>query len=140
VLPARRLGEVRLLSPRLIAYVTRSHTGERGDDAMGRHSMHRGWGPHVRVRARRSAARQIGAPRPSGMAAPGLVFLGDPTSGVSFTYSPTFMAPGIRWHTDASTGWPPHPTPRSIDHRTSRWRRASILFVRWMCCRRAPMS
>ena len=42
-----RLGDVRLLSPRLIAYVTRSHTGERGDDAMGGIPMHRGLGPHV---------------------------------------------------------------------------------------------
>ena len=43
-----RLGEVRLLSPRLVSYVTRSHTGERGDDAMGGIPMHRGLGPHVR--------------------------------------------------------------------------------------------
>src|SRR5262249_56937354 len=30
-----RLGDVRLLSPRLISFVTRSPTGERGDGAMG---------------------------------------------------------------------------------------------------------
>ena len=29
-----RLGDVRMFSPRLISYVTRNHTGERGDDAM----------------------------------------------------------------------------------------------------------
>src|SRR6201997_729240 len=43
-----RLGNVRLLSPRLVSYVTRSHTGERGDDAMDGTPMNRGLGPHVR--------------------------------------------------------------------------------------------
>ena len=43
-----RLGNVRLFSPRLVAYVSRNHTGERGDDQMNGIPMHRGLGPHVR--------------------------------------------------------------------------------------------
>ena len=43
-----RLDNVRLFSPRLIAYVSRSHTGESPDHAMTGIPMHRGLGPHVR--------------------------------------------------------------------------------------------
>ena len=43
-----RLNNVRLFSPRLIAYVSRSHTGESPDHAMTGIPMHRGLGPHVR--------------------------------------------------------------------------------------------
>ncbi len=41
------LNGVRLLSPRLVEYVTRNYTGERVDGYMGM-PMHRGLGPHVR--------------------------------------------------------------------------------------------
>src|SRR6202044_1987945 len=48
LLGKRRLGVVRVVPPRMIAYVTRSHTGELPDAAMGGIPMHRGLGPHVR--------------------------------------------------------------------------------------------
>ena len=58
-----RLGTVRLFSPRLIAYVTRNHTGERGDEQMGGIPMHRGLGPHVRGESDRiRGLGTIGAP------------------------------------------------------------------------------
>src|SRR5437588_12078311 len=57
-----RLGDVRLLSPRLVSHVSRSHTGERGDDAMGGIPMHRRPGPHVR--GGRHRIRRLGTIRP----------------------------------------------------------------------------
>ncbi len=59
-----RLGEVRMFSPRLVSYVTRNHTGERGDDADGRHpdasraraACARRQRPHPRPRRDRRAA------------------------------------------------------------------------------------
>ena len=81
-----RLGDVRLLSPRLVSYVSRSHTGERGDDAMGGIPMHRGLGT-------------IGAPETFGLGGAGTSYSwADPTSGVSFTYITNFMSPDP-WHT-----------------------------------------
>ena len=47
----------RVLSPRMIQYVTRNFTGERPDDGMGGIAMHRGLGPH-------SARHQRSDPRP----------------------------------------------------------------------------
>ena len=47
-----RLGDVRLFSPRLIAYVSRNHTGERGDEQMNGIPMHRGLGPACAWRER----------------------------------------------------------------------------------------
>ena len=95
-----RLGDVRLLSPRLIAYVTRSHTGERGDDAMGGIPMHRGLGPHVRGESDRiRGLGTIGAPETFGHGGAGTSYSwADPTSGVSFTYITNFMSPDP-WHT-----------------------------------------
>ena len=43
-----RLGEARVLSPRMVEFVTRNFTGERPDEAMAGVPMHRGLGPHVR--------------------------------------------------------------------------------------------
>src|SRR3984957_20517433 len=43
-----RLGNVRLFSPRLIAYVSRQHNGAHGEEQMNGIPMHRGLGPHVR--------------------------------------------------------------------------------------------
>ena len=58
-----RLGNVRLFSPRLIAYVSRNHTGERGDEQMNGIPMHRGLGPHVRGESDRiRGLGTIGAP------------------------------------------------------------------------------
>jgi CubicO group peptidase (beta-lactamase class C family) len=95
-----RLGSVRLLSPRLVAYVTRSHTGERGDDAMGGIPMHRGLGPHVRGDSDRiRGLGTIGAPETFGHGGAGTSYSwADPTSGVSFAYITNFMAPDP-WHT-----------------------------------------
>jgi len=95
-----RLGDVRLLSPRLIAYVTRSHTGERGDDAMGGIPMHRGLGPHVRGESDRiRGLGTIGAPETFGHGGAGTSYSwADPTSGVSFTYITNGMSPDP-WHT-----------------------------------------
>jgi CubicO group peptidase (beta-lactamase class C family) len=95
-----RLGDVRLLSPRLITYVTRSHTGERGDDAMGGIPMHRGLGPHVRGESDRiRGLGTIGAPETFGHGGAGTSYSwADPTSGVSFTYITNFMSPDP-WHT-----------------------------------------
>ena len=95
-----RLGNVRLLSPRLISYVTRSHTGDRGDDAMGGIPMHRGLGPHVRGDSDRiRGLGTIGAPETFGHGGAGTSYSwADPTSGVSFTYITNFMSPDP-WHT-----------------------------------------
>ena len=94
-----RLGEVRLLSPRLVSYVTRSHTGERGDDAMGGIPMHRGLGPHVRGDSDRiRGLGTIGAPETFGHGGAGTSYSwADPTSGVSFTYITNFVSPDP-WH------------------------------------------
>lgn len=95
-----RLGDVRLLSPRLIAYVARSHTGERGDDAMGGIPMHRGLGPHVRGDSDRiRGLGTIAAPETFGHGGAGTSYSwADPTSGVSFSYITNFMA-ADPWHT-----------------------------------------
>ena len=73
-----RLGNVRLFSPRLIAYVSRSHTGERGDEQMNGIPMHRGLGPHVRGESDRiRGLGTIGAPVTFGHGGVGhVVFLG----------------------------------------------------------------
>ena len=72
------LGGVRLLSPRLVAYVTRNHTGELGDAAMAGIPMHRGLGPHVRGESDRiRGLGTIGAPQTFGHGGAGnVVFVG----------------------------------------------------------------
>ncbi len=94
-----RLGGVRLFSPRLVAYVTRNHTDERGDAHMGGIAMHRGLGPHVRGQS--EAIRglgTIGAPSVFGHGGVGSSYSwADPTSGVSFTYLTNYVAPDP-WH------------------------------------------
>ncbi len=94
-----RLGNVRLLSPRLVAYVTRSHTGDRGDDAMGGVPMHRGLGPHVRGDSDRiRGLGTIGAPETFGHGGAGTSYSwADPTSGVSFTYVTNYVV-ADPWH------------------------------------------
>ena len=94
-----RLGNVRLLSPRLVSYVSRSHTGERGDDAMNGIPMHRGLGPHVRGDSDRiRGLGTIGAPETFGHGGAGTSYSwADPTSGVSFTYITNFAVPDP-WH------------------------------------------
>ena len=90
-----RLGEVRMFSPRLVSYVTRSHTGELGDDAMGGIPMHRGLGPHVRGDSDRiRGLGAIAARETFGHGGAGTSYSwADPTSGVSFTYLTNFVQP-----------------------------------------------
>src|SRR5260370_35344937 len=88
------LGNVRLLSPRLVSYVTRSHTGDRGDDAMGGIPMHRGLGPLVRGDSDRiRALGAIGAPETFGHGGAGTSYSwAHPPSGVSFHYITDYMS------------------------------------------------
>jgi CubicO group peptidase (beta-lactamase class C family) len=94
-----RLGNVRMFSPRLVSYVTRSHTGELPDAAMGGIPMHRGLGPHVRGESDRiRGLGTIGAPTTFGHGGAGTSYSwADPTSGVSFTYISNFVSPDP-WH------------------------------------------
>lgn len=94
-----RLGDVRLFSPRLIAYVARNHTGEMPDAAMTDIPMHRGLGPHVRGDSSRiRGLGTIGAPATFGHGGVGSSYSwADPTSGVSFTYLTNFVSPDP-WH------------------------------------------
>ena len=94
-----RLGEVRLFSPRLIAYVSRNHTGEMGDAQMNEIPMHRGLGPHVRGESDRiRGLGTIAAPETFGHGGVGSSYSWcDPTSGVSFTYLTNFVQPDP-WH------------------------------------------
>jgi CubicO group peptidase (beta-lactamase class C family) len=94
-----RLGNVRLFSPRLLAYVSRNHTGERPDYAMTEIPMHRGLGPHVRGESDRiRGLGTIGAPVTFGHGGVGSSYSwADPSSGVSFTYLTNFVSPDP-WH------------------------------------------
>lgn len=97
---AGRLAGVRLLSPRLLAYVARNHTGESPDLAMGSIPMHRGLGPHVRGESDRiRGLGTIGTPETFGHGGVGSSYSWvDPTSGVSFTYLTNQVIPEP-WHT-----------------------------------------
>lgn len=97
---AGRLGGVRLLSPRLLAYVARNHTGESPDLNMGGIPMHRGLGPHVRGESdRMRGLGTIGAPQTFGHGGVGSSYSwADPTAGVSFTYLTNQVIPEP-WHT-----------------------------------------
>ncbi len=94
-----RLNGVRLFSSRLIAYVSRNHTGESPDHAMGGIPMHRGLGPHVRGDS--DSIRGLGtiaAPVTFGHGGVGSSYSwADPSSGVSFTYLTNFVSPDP-WH------------------------------------------
>jgi CubicO group peptidase (beta-lactamase class C family) len=94
-----RLNDVRLFSPRLMAYVARNHTGESPDHAMTGIPMHRGLGPHVRGESDRiRGLGTIGAPETFGHGGVGSSYSwADPTSGVSFTYLTNFVSPDP-WH------------------------------------------
>ncbi|MEO8716129.1 MAG: serine hydrolase domain-containing protein, partial [Acetobacteraceae bacterium] len=94
-----RLGHARVLSPRLIAYVTRNHTGETPDAQMDGIPMHRGLGPHVRgLSDRIRGLGTIGAPDTFGHGGVGSSYSwADPASGVSFSYLTNFVAPEP-WH------------------------------------------
>jgi CubicO group peptidase (beta-lactamase class C family) len=94
-----RLGAVRLRSPRLVAYVSKNHTGELGDAQMAGIPMHRGLGPHVRGESDRiRGLGTIGAPQTFGHGGAGTSYSwADPTSGVSFTYLTNYMQDDP-WH------------------------------------------
>jgi CubicO group peptidase (beta-lactamase class C family) len=94
-----RLGDARLFSPRLIAYVSRNHTGEAGDVQMGGIPMHRGLGPHVRGESDRiRGLGTIAAPETFGHGGVGSSYSwADPGSGVSFCYLTNFVSPDP-WH------------------------------------------
>ena len=88
----------RLLSPRMVQYVTRSVTGDRVDGYMGM-PMHRALGPHVRGTT--ESIRGLGS-----IASPGTFGHGgvgssycwaDPDSGVSFAYLTNSRVPDP-WH------------------------------------------
>lgn len=88
----------RLVSPRMIQYVTRNFTGDRPDTFMGM-PMHRGLGPHVRGLTEN--IRGLGAlasPRAFGHGGVGSSYAwGDPDSGVSFAYVSNCRIPDP-WH------------------------------------------
>ncbi|HEY7868394.1 MAG TPA: serine hydrolase domain-containing protein [Methylomirabilota bacterium] len=88
----------RLLSPRMVQYVTRSVTGERVDGYMGM-PMHRGLGPHVRGTT--DSIRGLGSiasPRTFGHGGVGSSYCwADPDSGVSFAYLTNSRIPDP-WH------------------------------------------
>lgn len=93
------LAGVRLLSPRMVAYVTRNFTGDRVDDYFGM-PMHRGLGPHSRGTT--EAIRGLGtiaSPRTFGHSGIGSSYCwADPDSGVSFAYLTNCRA-NEPWHT-----------------------------------------
>ena len=92
------LNGVRLLSTRMVEYVTRNQTGDRVDSYMGM-PMHRGLGPHVRgltptIRGLGSLAH----PRTFGHGGVGSSYCwADPESGVSFAYLTNARIPDP-WH------------------------------------------
>ena len=88
----------RLLSPRMVSYVTRNFTGDRVDGYMGM-PMHRGLGPHSRGAT--ETIRGLGAlasPRTFGHGGVGSSYCwADPDSGVSFAYLTNSRVPDP-WH------------------------------------------
>jgi CubicO group peptidase (beta-lactamase class C family) len=88
----------RLLSPRMVAYVTRDFTGERVDDYMGM-PMHRGLGPHSRGTGHTiRGLGSLASPRTFGHGGVGSSYCwADPDSGVSFAYLTNSRVPDP-WH------------------------------------------
>ena len=80
-------GGARVLSPRMVEFVTRDFTGDRVDEFMGL-PMHRGLGPHSRGET--PVARGLGAiahPRTFGHGGVGSSYCwADPTSSLSFAF------------------------------------------------------
>jgi CubicO group peptidase (beta-lactamase class C family) len=94
-----KLNDVRLFSPRLLAYVARNHTGEMPDHAMTGIPMHRGLGPHVRGTTESiRGLGSIASPRTFGHGGVGSSYCwADPDSGVSFAYLTNSRVPDP-WH------------------------------------------
>ena len=93
-----QLNGTRLVSRRLIEFVTRNHTGDMIDGGMGM-PMHRGLGVHVRGTT--ETIRGLGSlasPRTFGHGGVGSSYCwGDPESGVSFAYLTNSRIPDP-WH------------------------------------------
>ena len=98
MLAGGELNGTRIVSPRLLQYAIRNHTGDRIDEFMGM-PMHRGLGPHLRGTTEN--IRGLG-----GLANPGVFghggvgtsyCWGDPQSGVSFAYVTNNRIPDP-WH------------------------------------------
>ena len=92
------LNGTRLVSPRMLQYAIRNHTGDRIDEYMGM-PMHRGLGPHLRGLTEN--VRGLGgfaSPRAFGHGGVGTSYCwGDPDSGVSFAYVTNNRIPDP-WH------------------------------------------
>ncbi|HYB71302.1 MAG TPA: serine hydrolase domain-containing protein [Candidatus Bathyarchaeia archaeon] len=88
----------RLLSARMVQYVTRSVTGDRVDGYMGM-PMHRALGPHVRGTTETiRGLGSIASPRTFGHGGVGSSYCwADPDSGVSFAYLTNSRVPDP-WH------------------------------------------
>jgi len=93
-----RLNGTRLLSPRMVGYVTRNFTGDRVDAYMGM-PMHRGLGPHVRgLTETIRGLGSLASPRTFGHGGVGSSYCwADPDSGVSFAYLTNSRVPDP-WH------------------------------------------
>jgi CubicO group peptidase (beta-lactamase class C family) len=93
-----RLNGVRLVSPRLIEYCTRNHTGDMHDYGMNM-PMHRGIGVHVRGTTETiRGLGSIASPNTFGHGGAGISYCwGDPDSGVSFAYLTNSRIPDP-WH------------------------------------------
>jgi CubicO group peptidase (beta-lactamase class C family) len=77
---------VRIVSPRMIDYVTRDFTGDLVDDFTG-YPMHRGLGPFSRGQTGHPGLGAIAHPRTFGHSGAGTSYCWvDPTSGVSFAF------------------------------------------------------
>ena len=98
LLAGGKLDGTRLLSPRLVQYVTRNFTGDRVDGYMGM-PMHRGLGPHLRGAT--ETVRGLGSlasSRTFGHGGVGSSYCwGDPASDVSFAYLTNSRVPDP-WH------------------------------------------
>ena len=98
MLAGGKLDGTRLLSPRLVQYVTRNLTGDRVDGYMGM-PMHRGLGPHLRGTT--DTVRGLGSlasSRTFGHGGVGSSYCwGDPASDVSFAYLTNSRVPDP-WH------------------------------------------
>jgi CubicO group peptidase (beta-lactamase class C family) len=93
-----RLNGTRLVSPRLVQYVTRNFTGDRADGYMGM-PMHRGLGPHSRgLTPGIRGLGTIASPLSFGHGGVGSSYCwGDPETGVSFAYLSNSRVPDP-WH------------------------------------------
>jgi CubicO group peptidase (beta-lactamase class C family) len=92
------LNGVRLLSPRMVQYVTRNFTGDMVDHYMGM-PMHRGLGPHSRgTTATIRGLGSLASPKTFGHGGVGSSYCwADPESGVSFAYLTNGRLPDP-WH------------------------------------------